>query len=206
MADGMQQVLDMLASGTISPEEAAELLDALRDVPATAASAAGAWQGGDVRRTARRERRHRDRELRPELKRIAQAATFGVDADFVREMRALGFTNLTADEWIEMAKFGVDRDFVEGLRRLGYTDLTPMELAEMACHGADAEFVEAMTRAGYTDLSAGELVKLAISGVDAETIATLRELGLAETPVHSTSTRHARPEPEEEEEGPEDER
>jgi hypothetical protein len=73
-----------------------------------------------------------------------------------------------------------------------------MELAEMACHGADAEFVEAMTRAGYTDLSAGELVKLAISGVDAETIATLRELGLAETPVGSSSAGQPRPEPEEE--------
>lgn len=175
MADGTQQVLDMLASGAINADEAGQLLDALRDdlVPQPSVSA-----GYRDERRGRRERRQRD-SIRPEIAQIADAAMFGVDEDFVRALREAGYTGLTIPDLIELAKFGVDKEFIEGLRRAGYTGLSVDELVEMAKFGADAEFVERMRTLGFTDLSPEELAHLARGGVSPETVAVMREFATA---------------------------
>jgi hypothetical protein len=175
MADGTQQVLDMLASGAISPEEAGQLLDALQDDPAPRPAVTAGFR--DERR-GRRERRKRD-AIRPEIAQLADAAMFGVDEDFVRALREAGYTGLTISDLIELAKYGVDKDFIEGLQRAGYTGLSAEELVEMAKYGADAEFVEHMRSLGFTDLSPEELAHMAKVGVNPGTVAVMRDFATA---------------------------
>lgn len=173
MADGTQQVLDMLASGAINADEAGQLLDALRDDPAPQPSVSPGFR--DERR-GRREHR-KQRSIRPEIAQIADAAMFGVDEDMVRALREAGYTDLSIPDLIELAKYGVDQEFIDGLKASGYTGLSADELVEMAKYGADAEFVGRMRTLGFTDLSSEELAHMAMVGVDPEMVALMRELG-----------------------------
>jgi hypothetical protein len=173
MADEMQQVLDMLAGGTITTEQAAELLDALRDEPVAPVPVMTA---GRSERRRRRDRSERP-SLRPEIAQLVEAANFGVDEELIQSLRRAGYTGLSASDLVELAKFGVDEDFIEGLRRVGYTNLSVDELVEMAKFGADADFIEEMRRVGFTDLTPGELAHMAMVGVNPDTVAALRSLG-----------------------------
>lgn len=175
MADGTQQILDMLASGAISAEEAGELLDALRDEPAERPVVSAGYRD---ERKGRHERGRRE-TIRPEIAEIADAAMYGVDDDFVRALREAGYTGLSIPDLIELAKYGVDEEFIEGLKRAGYTGLSADELVEMAKYGADGEFVERMRSLGLADLSPEELAHLAKVGVCPETVAIMREFATA---------------------------
>src|SRR3954468_11072257 len=79
MVDETRQILEMLSNGTLTAEQAAELLDALDDRPATPPP--------PPRRAPSREREHRKRlRMNPALEKLAEARLHGVDADYIREM------------------------------------------------------------------------------------------------------------------------
>jgi hypothetical protein len=59
---------------------------------------------------------------------------------------------------------GVTRDFIEEMNAVGYKDLSGERLVEFRIHGVDAEFVKDLKEQGYSGLSARDLVDARIHG------------------------------------------
>ncbi|MCA1568351.1 MAG: hypothetical protein LC803_22435 [Acidobacteria bacterium] len=97
--------------------------------------------------------------------------------DFIDEMSAAGYTNLSVDELIRLKTAGVTAAFVRSLRALGFTNLTPKELYTLSIHGITPVYIESLRAAGYNTLSAKELTTFRIHGVTPDYIKTLRDAG-----------------------------
>jgi hypothetical protein len=63
----------------------------------------------------------------------------GVDADYVREMYALGLDGATPDQLVTMYDHGVDAAFVREMQALGYTDLTPARWVALRDNGVEGD-------------------------------------------------------------------
>src|SRR5689334_16066998 len=118
MQDETRQVLEMVANGTVTPQQAEELLEALDDKPAPTPVHARPHN-----HTHRRRHERERRISNPALAELAQAAMHGVDADYIRQMHELGFTDVSLEELTQLAIHGVDPEFVGEMRNLGFTDL-----------------------------------------------------------------------------------
>lgn len=97
--------------------------------------------------------------------------------DFISEMAAAGYANLSVDELIRLKTAGVTADYVRSLRSLGFANLTSKELSSMSIHGVTAAYIQTMRAAGYNALSAKELTSFRIHGITTEYIKTLRDAG-----------------------------
>jgi beta-lactamase regulating signal transducer with metallopeptidase domain len=96
--------------------------------------------------------------------------------DFLSEIVAAGFHNLSVDELIELKIHGVTPEFAKTVKA-GYPNVTARELIEMAIHGVDSEYMRAMEKNGLHNLSIGDLVSLRIHGVTPDYIAELKTAG-----------------------------
>src|SRR5688500_19051463 len=95
------KIMQMLADGTSTTDEADLLLEALEAAPVEPVAATGQTQ-----RIAPPQRE-------------------------VPEQPARTFANLTLDQLIALRTHGVDPEFIQGVRELGLTDLTFEQLLEM---------------------------------------------------------------------------
>ena len=94
------KIMQMLADGTITIDEADLLLEALEAAPAEPTAATGQTQ-----------------RIAPPWRETP-------------EQPARTFANLTLDQLIELRIHGVDPEFIQGVRGLGLTDLTFAQLLE----------------------------------------------------------------------------
>lgn len=108
---------------------------------------------------------------------IIQLRKYGVDAAFIRELKALGFDDLTYRDLISLGKYGADADDIRAFRAAGLTNLSLQDYAMMSKYGVDEDFVAAMQQAGYRNLSADDLVAMSKYGVDEDLIETLAQNG-----------------------------
>lgn len=108
---------------------------------------------------------------------IIQLRKYGVDAEFIRELKALGYNDLTYQDLVALGKYGADADDIRAFRDAGYANLSLRDYAMMSKYGVDEDFVAAMRDAGYTDLSADDLISMSKYGVDEDLIASLAQNG-----------------------------
>jgi hypothetical protein len=101
---------------------------------------------------------------------------FDVTPEYIREMRDLGFRNITNEEAVASRIHRVTPDYIRSMRAAGW-DLTLEELQSTAIHGATPAFAEEMKKAGYPDLDIDELVSFRIHRITPEFIRDLRQLG-----------------------------
>ena len=151
MNDETRQILEMLAEGKVTPEQAAELLDAVDDRPGAPTYTQSHARSSPLPSFTPRSRgRNRKRERRASpLDELAQARLHGVDADYVQEMRDAGYDNLTLEELTELRIHGIHGDFVAEMRELGLTDLSAEELVEYKVTGLNAEYIQEMRALGF---------------------------------------------------------
>jgi hypothetical protein len=137
------RVLEMVAAGTISVEQATQLLDA---IGWGAAEAPAAWPAGERRGEGGR----RLGALAPGLstEELIELADHGVGPDYLRELREAGLTDLTVSEVTELHDHGVRADYIRGMREAGYGHLSAGELTELYDHGVQPGYLREMERQG----------------------------------------------------------
>ena len=108
-----RRVLEMVAAGKVTPQEADLLLKALVSKVRLPPRSEGVCSWCDVHRMNRPDKR-------------------AVPEPYVREMRAaeVDLTNLDYRDLAEMRRRGVDADFVRALREQGESGLSPDELID----------------------------------------------------------------------------
>lgn len=107
----------------------------------------------------------------------------GKSADFIDEMAAVGYTNLSIKELVSLKVSGVTADYVRGLNALGFGHLTTKELAGMRINDVTPAFIQTIRNAGYKDLTTRDLVSFSVHGVTPEFINGLKNAGYANLPA-----------------------
>jgi hypothetical protein len=135
---------------------------------------------------------------------------FNVTPEYIKEMRSLGYKDISADKLVETRIHKVTPDYIRKMRAVGW-DLplsklvasrihgaTPEFAAEMArlgykldhddliafrIHRVTPEFIEEMRKIGYDKLDGDDLVSMRIHGVNAEFVRELEAAGYKNVPV-----------------------
>lgn len=107
---------------------------------------------------------------------------FDITPEYIREMRSLGFKDISHDELVSSKIHRVTPQFVREMRAAGW-DLSLDELQSSAIHGATPKFAEEMRKLGYGNLSHDDLVSFRIHRVTPEFIAEMRKLGYDRIPA-----------------------
>ena len=141
------KIMQMLADGTITTDEADLLLEALEAAPAEPAAATGQTQ-----------------RIAPPWREMPKQP-------------ARTFANLTLDQLIELRNHGVDPEFIQRVHEAGLTNLAFEQLLELGIHGVNPDFIREMRAADGSDLSIDKLVELRIHGVDPDFIRKMRQVG-----------------------------
>jgi hypothetical protein len=101
---------------------------------------------------------------------------FNVTPEYIHELRALGFKDISADDVVATRIHGVTPDYIRKMRAAGW-NLTLDELVASRIHGATPEFAEEMRKLGYGKLTHDDLVSFRIHGVTAAAIREYAQLG-----------------------------
>lgn len=135
-------ILDMVANGKITVEEASQLLQALEHEDQV---------DPDELPIPRRPVTGPPASRAPTLDEIIKMQMHGVDADFIRDLKRVGLRNLTPDQLIHLYNHGVDAGFVVAMRGQGYTNLTVDELVHLMNHGVDPASIDELREAFAKD-------------------------------------------------------
>lgn len=108
---------------------------------------------------------------------IIKASIHDVSPEYINELAKLGYKNLPIEKVIKMSIHDIDIDFVNELKQLGYTDLTSEQLVKARIHNVNLAQVKDLQSVGYDNFSLEELVKLSIHDVDSKLVNMLKSLG-----------------------------
>lgn len=103
----------------------------------------------------------------------------GVSADYIREMKASGF-DVSAKQMVEFKIHGVSPEYFRQLKAYGLQP-NAREIVEYKIHGVTPEFLKSLKDAGYTDLTGRQVTEMKIHGITPEYIAQLKSFGLQPT-------------------------
>ena len=113
---------------------------------------------------------------RETLEKYMEMRIFDITPEYIREMRSLGFSGISADDLVATRIHDVTPQFVREMRAAGW-NLSLDDLQAASIHGATPQFAAEMKKLGYGNLDFDDLVAFRIHDVDAEFIAELRTLG-----------------------------
>ena len=101
----------------------------------------------------------------------------GATPDYVRAMQALGFNNISSDRLLAFRIHGVTPDYVREMKQAGFDATDADRLVSFRIHGVTPEFARDMRAMGVTGLSPDQLVAMRIHGVSSTFVRELSELG-----------------------------
>lgn len=101
---------------------------------------------------------------------------FRITPELVRELRDLGFRELSAEDLVSTRVHKVTPEYIRAMRAAGW-NLSLDELTSSRIHKATPEFADQMAKLGYRNLPFDDLVSFRIHKVTPEFIADLREFG-----------------------------
>ena len=141
------KILEMVAAGKLTVEQASQLMDTLGTKSATDAAQRpdqGQRSGGYTQETIGRIRGYRksgDTVLTEAglanfpARQIAALKNYGVDADYIRALQEAGLADLTVRQVISLYNYGVDADDVRALREDGVAGPTVERLLSLKKYG-----------------------------------------------------------------------
>ena len=171
------KILEMVAAGKLTVEQASQLMDTLGTKSATDAAQRpdqGQRSGGYTQETIGRIRGYRksgDTVLTEAglanfpARQIAALKNYGVDADYIRALQEAGLADLTVRQVISLYNYGVDADYIRALQEAGLTDLTVRQVISLYNYGVDADDVRALREDGVAGPTVERLLSLKKYGV-----------------------------------------
>lgn len=116
------------------------------------------------------------------LEKYTSMRIFNVTPEYIREMRGLGYKDITADKLVETRIHKVTPDYIRKMRAAGW-DLSLNKLVASRIHGATPEFAAEMSRLGYSDLDHDDLIAFRIHRVTPEFIREVQAAGYRNVPL-----------------------
>ena len=104
------------------------------------------------------------------LEELVSFRIHGVTPELLREMKNLGFKNLSGDEAVSLRIHGVTPEFVREMKAAGIKDLDAEAATDLRIHGVTAEFARAMKGEGYSAITTDDLTALRIHGLTVEDV------------------------------------
>jgi hypothetical protein len=98
-------------------------------------------------------------------------------ANYLAEMRQLGYSVADADVLFKLRQHGVTPDYVRSLSAEGLSELSSDDLLNAVSHGITPEYVRELKGLGYSGLDLDALMRLRSHGIDGEFIRDLRTFG-----------------------------
>src|SRR5262245_33393675 len=158
MNEERMKVLEMLAAGKISSEQAGQLIEVLESDAASKANVE-TYVAGQRPRTAYEGttvafQRHMEvgqgygRGARPQsggglthftLEQIIELSEHEIDPSFIKELREAGLTDLSFEQIIALSEHEVDPDFIRRLRRAGLPQPTFEQIIALSEHEVDPD-------------------------------------------------------------------
>jgi len=97
--------------------------------------------------------------------------------EYARQMKDLGYSDLSLDRLITLFYHGVNPEFITGLADAGYKNLDDDQLLRMRDHGVDPWYISELAHFGFKDIAADDLVKYRDHGVDGSFMSGLAKFG-----------------------------
>ena len=172
------KILEMVAAGKLSVEQAGKLMDILGAKSTTDAEKRSdeELRANEYTREAmgriRGYRRSGDRGLRiaglPNLtvEEIGALASNGVNKEYIRDLRETGLGDLTVKQIISLMHNGVSTEYIRDLRETGLGDLSPDQIISLMHNGVSAKYIRALLEIGGSDLTVKQIIHLQKQGVD----------------------------------------
>ncbi len=113
-----------------------------------------------------------------------------ITTQYVDEMEALGY-KLEVNKLVAMRALGVTAQYVRDLRSAGVSDVTQSQVISMRALRVDRAYVDEIAQAGFPHLSANEYVTLKALRVDGAYIRYLRGHGFKNLTVNQVVTMKA---------------
>jgi hypothetical protein len=142
------KILEMVAEGSLTIEQADQLLEIL-----------GAQSRVDAEKRP-------DQSVLPvgfttfTGEQMATLESYEVDEDYIRALQEAGLRDLTVKQLISLKNYEVDADDIVALREAGFTNLTVKQLIALKTYEVDADDVRALREAGFTSLTVEQLIAL----------------------------------------------
>ncbi|MEZ4696144.1 MAG: M56 family metallopeptidase [Rhodothermales bacterium] len=114
------------------------------------------------------------------IEQIIRLRKYGVDGDFIRGLKELGYEKPSYDDLVSLARHGAGPDYVRGMTSAGFGGLDLERYAKAARYGLDADYAREMQKAGLGTLSMDDLLGLARYGTSPELVRELSALGLSD--------------------------
>lgn len=99
--------------------------------------------------------------------------------DYIEQLSALGYKNLTVEELITLRNQGVTPEYIKGMRAAGYDHIKISELIALRIQDVTPEYIKQMAGAGFPKLSLEELISMRIQGVTPEYVQGLASEGFS---------------------------
>src|SRR5262249_7187749 len=117
------------------------------------------------------------KDLADETPALEPPQSQGAGSGFIAEMTALGYANLSVDDFIALKNHGVTPQLVRELKAQGHDKLTVEQLLRLASTGVSTQFIKELKGAGLEQAPIESLIRLQTHGVSARFIKELGELG-----------------------------
>ena len=170
-------VLDMIAEGKITAEEAEQLFKAMEEsgdqsasgAPEPVAPLSDLSHAPSFSASSSISGRSSSKDLIAALKEagvdqvtlsdMQELQAHKLTAEYVREIRALGLEPDGLGEWINLRAHDITPRYVRDLRDMGITDLDVDELTELKDHGVSAKYISSLREMGVKDFDVDELIE-----------------------------------------------
>jgi hypothetical protein len=124
---------------------------------------------------------------------LIRAGEHGIDIDYLRGLRSMGYDRLALEQLVRLRQHGVEPQYVRAMASLGYGQLTIEQLMTLRRHGVDPDYVRELNALGYARLTIEELQRLRSHGIEPDYIRSLQGLGYARVSIDELAaacTRH----------------
>ncbi len=108
---------------------------------------------------------------------LLSLALADVGPSYLRELREVGYADLTVEQLVAMRTNAVSADYIRGLKSVGYAELPTEDLVALRSNGITVEVIKAYRGLLEDEIPASQYIALQSNGVTTSYVDSLRSVG-----------------------------